>query len=139
MEVLKCGCQNMNTSSKKLFFCLRIFFLGICLGFSSKSIYEALAQLISSDTTVNSGVLEHPNGIEIPNLIVCNESGFKNLELNTNMKDYLANTIQQNETILKIGKDFMNDLSWTGDYKVRPIYTAYRGTCYILETHGKVG
>ena len=38
-------------------------------------------------------------GISLPTLVICNQTGFKNEELNTHLDDFKRNTIELNDTI----------------------------------------
>ena len=72
-----------------------------------------------------------------PTILICNQTGFKSSEINTDLEDYLNNTIDADDLFVDMGFINQNYMPLIMD-KIRPIYTPYKGRCFIFEPSIKV-
>ncbi len=111
--------------------------LACFVGFG-KTVYEALIHATSGKTTMSFDIHEHPEGLDPPALTVCNKTGFKNIDKNLRLEDYLANTIDL-ETIFKGARNYHNRHTYNlSRIKMSTMYTTYRGRCYTFNFDFKV-
>ena len=72
-----------------------------------------------------------------PSILVCNQTGFKSSRISTNLEDYQNETIEADDIFVDFG--FMNQYNQPLIIdKVRPIYTPYKGRCFVFEPSIKV-
>ena len=67
----------------------------------------------------------------LPTLVICNQSGFKNELLNTNLEDFKRNTIALDDvlhhnTSIKQSNNSVN-------FTIETVYSAFRGRCYAIK------
>ena len=67
----------------------------------------------------------------LPTLVICNQSGFKNELLNTNLEDFKNNTIALDDilhdnTSIQLRNHSLN-------FTIETVYSAFRGRCYAIK------
>ena len=72
----------------------------------------------------------------LPTLVICNQSGFKNELLNTNLEDFKRNTIALDDvlhhnTSIKQSNNSVN-------FTIETVYSAFRGRCYAIKFNDKI-
>ena len=112
--------------SKRLKLCFTIlkwvFFMclfGICL----KTILETLWVLISGKTTVVSDVVMPEKGMNFPHVTICNQTGYKNTDINLNLKDYLDSTMTLESFFVDIEPEDGPKLN----YSIKTTFAKYKG------------
>jgi hypothetical protein len=91
----------------------------ICLLLFLSNSLDNARSYFSGQTTLTENV-EKLNNFTYPSLTFCNETGFKNIELNYNLSDYIKNTIN----IQEIFKQPIPE--------VRTTHSLYRGLCFTF-------
>ena len=91
--------------------------------FSQKATIISSNYVTSADETILS-----------PSILICNHTAFKSLRISTNLEEYLNDTADPMDIFVDTG--FMNQVIFD---KIRPIYTAYKGRCFVFEPTIKVG
>jgi hypothetical protein len=87
--------------------------------------FENVRQFLADDTTVIQNFEDQD--LEFPSITICNHSGFKNIEPNLKMTDYLAHTIGT--------KEMFNGLI---PPHVSIIYSKFYGQCFTVIKHDQV-
>ncbi len=112
-------------------------FLVCLLGFG-KTVYEALLKATSGKTTMSFDLHEHPDGLDPPALTVCNKTGFKNVDKNLKLADYLANTLDFKSIYLGARNLNVENLYNLSLVRAFSTYSTYRGHCYTFNFDFKV-
>lgn len=87
-------------------------------------------------------LIHHPEGLSIPAVTFCNHSGFKNQnDLNTNITQYLENTIEHGDIFLRYSSHYSMALN-SGPEQERPdlksVWGKFHGRCYTYNNSEKV-
>ena len=115
-----------------------ITFIACAIGFLEIS-WHLLMDFSSGSTIVSSNYIKmNPDETLLsPTILICNQTGFKSSEINTDLEDYLNNTIDADDLFVDMGFVNQNYMPLIMD-KIRPIYTPYKGRCFIFEPSIKV-
>ena len=115
-----------------------ITFIACAIGFLEIS-WHLLMDFLSGSTIVSSNYIKmNPNETLLsPSILICNQTGFKSSQISTNLEDYLNNTIEYGDLFVDFGFMNQNYVPRTID-KIRPIYTPYKGRCFVFEPSIKV-
>ena len=115
-----------------------ITFIACAIGFLEIS-WHLLMDFLSGSTIVSSNYIKmNPDETLLsPTILICNQTGFKSSEINTDLEDYLNNTIDADDLFVDMGFVNQNYMPLIMD-KIRPIYTPYKGRCFIFEPSIKV-
>ena len=70
-------------------------------------------------------------GMLLPTLVICNQSGFKNELLNTNLDDFKSNTIAFDDVVLD--KPSIQQRINSVNFTIETVYSAFRGRVTSLE------
>ena len=116
----------------------------VCLvGFIFNS-YAIFDQFVGGKTLLSSDIQPSANDkLTFPAIVICNSVAFKTRKLSSNLSDYIDNTLKLKEffadwhlmSVTSDGTIEAVDI----DQEFKPIYTAYYGTCYCLNTRFEVG
>ena len=68
-----------------------------------------------------------------PSILICNHTAFKSLRISTTLEEYLNDTVDPKDIFVEIG--FLNQIIVD---KLRPIYTPYKGRCFVFQPSIKV-
>ena len=68
----------------------------------------------------------------LPTLVICNQSGFKNGLLNTNLEDFKRNTIAIDDVILD-NTSIQQSNNCVINFTIETVYSAFRGRCYAIK------
>ena len=128
----------METPNRKLYIALSIakwlIFTGLLAG-SLATIYQNFLVWQSGKLTTSSEFIHHEeDGLEFPSITFCNETGFKNKDMisNINWETFMENTLDLNEFFVKMedtnGQPF--------NYTIKTTYSLYKGRCYTFEIEG---
>ena len=115
-----------------------ITFIACAIGFLEIS-WHLLMDFSSGSTIVSSNYIKmNPDETLLsPTILICNQTGFKSSEINTDLEDYLNNTIDADDLFVDLGFINQNYMPLIMD-KIRPIYTPYKGRCFIFDPSIKV-
>ena len=123
---------------------LKLVTSGICLlGFAFNS-FAIFDQFIGGKTITSSNLQPSVNGkLTAPAIVICRAVAFKTRRLSSNLSDYIENTLKLKDFftasyLAKVKPDGTMD-AIVIDQEFKPIYTAYSGTCYSLNTRFEVG
>ena len=78
----------------------------------------------------------------MPAFTFCNKTGFKNLNLNSKLSDYLESTTNSTDLIENTGQYFLDEFHIRGenvDDQLDTMYSMYRGQCHTFTFSEKVG
>lgn len=111
---------------KAAFLAIKTILLLVCIGFFAKSALEIWKQYHSGLKTMTTNVHANSEGLDLPAFLICNQSGFKNEDVNTRLADYKANTLSLEDLEIHIegsfdGKDVSNV-----SYSIEAIHSAYK-------------
>ena len=67
----------------------------------------------------------------LPPLVICNQSGFKNELLNTNLEDFKRNTIALDDVIFD--NTSIQHSNHSINFTIETVYSAFRGRCYAIK------
>ena len=67
----------------------------------------------------------------LPTLVICNQSGFKNELLNTNLEDFKRNTISLDDVIPD--NTSIQQRNHSVNFTIETVYSAFRGRCYAIK------
>ena len=115
-----------------------ITFIACAIGFLEIS-WHLLMDFSSGSTIVSSNYIKmNPDETLLsPTILICNQTGFKSSEINTNLEDYLNNTIDADDLFIDMGFVNQNYMPLI-IHKIRSIYTPYKGRCFVFEPSIKV-
>ena len=113
---------------------LKLLSFGICSwGFFTIS-WRLFKDFSQKATIISSNyVASKDETILSPSILICNHTAFKSLRISTNLEEYLNDTADPKDIFVDTG--FMNQVIFD---KIRPIYTAYKGRCFVFEPTIKV-
>ena len=131
------NCLSKNWCSKVC--ALKLFSFAVCFcGFFIIS-WRLMEDFLEQKTVVSSTFLKTSDeSLLSPSMLICNHTAFKSLRFNTKLEDYLDDTVDI--------KDIFVDTGFIGNSKepqllvdkIRPIYTPYKGKCFVFEPAIKV-
>ena len=126
VETMKNNCS--------LLLLLKLLSFGICSwGFFTIS-WRLFKDFSQKATIISSNyVTSADETILSPSILICNHTAFKSLRISTNLEEYLNDTADPKDIFVDTG--FMNQVIVD---KIRPIYTAYKGRCFVFEPTIKV-
>ena len=104
-------------------------FIGLLASFGLTA-YSALESYISMRTMVSSSIDKYPEGQDAPEMMICNETGYKIFKKHMTTEEYLENTLKLD--------DFFVSLNTSLNYSIIPMNTIVKGRCYIIKLDGKM-
>ena len=96
--------------------------------------WHLLKDFSSGSTIVSSNYIKMTADEKLlsPSILICNQTGFKSTRISTNLEDYLNDTIDSKDIFVDFG--FMDQMNQPNIInKIRPIYTPYKGRCFVFE------
>ena len=130
----------MNTTfrSNTLSFLRFICRVSCLVGFMIVSFFS-ITHFLEGKTTVTSTHQDHSNaGIKMPWVTICNESGFKNQDLNQDLEQYLASVIAP-EDLVAGNPDFPYEKDRENIIVERKeLWTQFKGRCLTYQYNMKV-
>jgi hypothetical protein len=128
----------MVSSCKVVVLVLKAVVLITCSAFFGKSALEAVKTYNSGlKSMTTSATLANPDGIQLPTLVFCNQSGFKNVEINTRLNDYKANTMTLKDFYISVERNDVIGKQNKINFTIDPVYSAFKGICYALSIKEK--
>ena len=118
---------------------IKAFLVILCLfGFFCNS-YLIVLDFIDGNTVISTD-LEHPKneGLMSPSILICGQKSFKTTKLNTNLSDYIENSLKLEEFLEFVmfipgGDGILESKTKDISDQFRSFYTVYFGTCYMMD------
>ena len=111
----------------------------ICVSLSILNSYAIFTEFLHNHTIISTRVTTPSNGLlDIPYILVCNDSAFKEPVMNTEYHGFVQNTLDLDEVFvdLKIfqnaGHGILDVKSESMKNSLKKIFTAFHGTCFLI-------
>ena len=78
--------------------------VGLAFGFFFTTLFN-LIDFLSEKTTMSIGEQTYPDGLELPAITICNETAYKNFEMNLDKESYLKNTLNLEDFFVNLNSE----------------------------------
>ena len=111
---------------------LKVLTVLVCLFLFVLNTWNIFEDFISG-STVETSSLHHPpsDKLQLPNIVLCNYSAYKNTSTYGSVEQYLENTLNPWAYILGVWPNNTNKSN--KNWKFQPIYTVFSGHCLAIK------
>ena len=114
-------------------------FMASMAGFAFTS-FELFVSYISDQTMISSSLIQYPEGMLAPEILICNKTAYKKYMHYMTELDYLQNTLQLEDFFVSLQ---LREYDASGpinsiNYSIAAINTIHRGRCYIFQIKDKL-
>ena len=121
-----------------------LIYVFCCVSFFLNS-YAIFKEYWSNPTIVSTKIeMSLDRKIDMPSILICNETGFKDSIVTTDYQKYKNNTINLNDFLIDVvvsydtQKEVLNITLEPIRDNIKTIFTAFHGTCFLIEENIKV-